>query len=63
MHPQTKYYRTGSIIRNRQTGEDGDFHSINKAKRESHSLQLQNGGLGNGSLRLVTKLPAADEDI
>jgi len=28
------------------------FESINKAKKESHKLQLTNGGLGRGSLRV-----------
>lgn len=37
---------------------DLGWTSISAAKRASRQLQMENGGLGMGSLRLVTKFPS-----
>jgi len=53
---EAKFFRKQNVIR----GPDGDkvFHSVNKAKKESHSIQIAaDGAIGRGSLRVVEKLP------
>lgn len=50
MNQETLYERNGHTIKTIATGERKVYDSINKAKKESHKLQLSNGGLGLGSL-------------
>lgn len=51
----TKFVRKGKTIKNIDTGEVTDFKSVNKAKKESRSIQMrENGGLGLGSV-MVSK--------
>lgn len=65
-----KYLRKDHIIRTLETKEgdeiiparDEHFRSINQAKKASRKLQLENGGLGMGSLKLVDKLPALETE-
>ncbi len=54
----TKYYRKGKVIRSADRDQESD--SLNKAKRKSRELQQEEGGLGQGSLRVVEKLPEID---
>ena len=48
----TKFIRKGRVIKNIEDNSSKKFEFINQAKRESHKLQMANGGLGNGSLRV-----------
>lgn len=52
---EPKFYRKGKVIRTPEGDET--FPSMNTAKRRSRELQLANGGLGCGVLRVVEKLP------
>ncbi len=57
---EAKYFRMGRVIRT----PDGDevFPSINKAKKRSHAIQMQaDKAIGRGTLRVVDKLPTAQE--
>lgn len=49
------FFRKRNVIR----GPQGDkvYPSISKAKQESRSIQVTNGGLGCGVLRVVERLP------
>lgn len=46
----TKYIRKGRTIKDLNAGTIKTFEFINEAKRHSRELQMQNGGLGRGSL-------------
>lgn len=56
---KTEYYREGCIIKSVAKKEDGNpedmtIHgSISKAKKKSHIMQMQNGGLGRGYLKVI----------
>lgn len=56
---EAKFFRKKNVIR----GAEGDkvFPSVNKAKKESRSIQAANGGMGCGVLRVVEKLPPLPE--
>jgi len=47
---KTLFKRKSKTITTIETGEKESFKSINAAKRKSRELQMQNGGLGKGSL-------------
>ena len=53
------FFRKQNVIR----GPEGDkvFQSVNKAKKESRTIQNTNGGMGCGVLRVVEKLPPLPE--
>lgn len=52
------YFRKKNVIR----GPEGDkvFASITKAKKASRDIQVANGGLGCGVLRVVEHLPQSE---
>lgn len=52
---EPKFFRKDKVIRTPEGDEA--FPSVNTAKRRSRELQLANGGLGCGVLRVVEKLP------
>ena len=62
---KAKFFRKGHIIREFISESEFTDHvclmnkqpSINAAKRKSREIQAANGGMGNGSLRVVEKLP------
>lgn len=60
MKNETLYERKGHVIKNLKTGESKAYftpkglNSINLAKKASRELQQSNGGLGCGSLRVVS---------
>lgn len=51
---ETLYSRKGKTIKNIAENKSETFESINRAKKESHKLQLSNGGLGMGSLVAIS---------
>ena len=53
---EPKFFRKDKVIRTPEGDEA--FPSVNTAKRRSRELQLANGGLGCGVLRVVEKLPS-----
>ena len=47
------YFRKNKIMIDTDSKKASDFESINKAKRESRKIQMQNdGALGRGSVKL-----------
>ena len=56
---EAQFFRKQNVIR----GPYGDkvFPSVNKAKKESRTIQAANGGMGCGVLRVVEKLPPLPE--
>lgn len=50
---QLKYERKNKTLFDLENRESRIFYSINQAKRESRKLQMANGGLGRGSLRVI----------
>lgn len=49
---KTKFIRNGKTITNIETNKSEQFKFTNEAKRRSRELQMQNGGLGRGSVML-----------
>lgn len=45
--------RKAHMIKNLVTGERKDHETINKAKIASRNIQLSDGGLGAGAVRVV----------
>lgn len=62
---KAKFFRKDHIIREFTSDSEFTDHvcltnkqpSINAAKRKSREMQTANGGMGNGALRVVEKLP------
>lgn len=56
---EAKYFRTGNKLVDtdgKSVFPEGAPISINKAKRKSRELQIQNGGLGQGSVRTLHRV-------
>lgn len=49
---EPKYERVGKTIKNLTDGTSEGYQSKNLAKKASRALQLANGGLGLGSVRV-----------
>ena len=52
---KTLFQRRGKVIHDLTTGQTKGYKYINEAKRASAKLQKDNGGIGRGSLKLITK--------
>ncbi len=58
---QTKYYRCDNIIRSVELNDTGhslsrqQYNSTNQAKKESRRMQIVNGGLGAGYVKVLKR--------
>lgn len=50
---KTKFERKNHVIKNLEENSSQKYDSIALAKKESHKLQIANGGLGIGSLKVI----------
>lgn len=50
MKQEPRFIRAGKLIIDLESGDDREFTSLRKAKKESRRLQKENGGYGCGAL-------------